>query len=77
MSPESIKDILTTICQYNTAKITHTFSKDGVCLICARCIPATSTLELTFLEDQKVELYSSIAEAVKIIELQVNSSHRT
>ncbi|MGH2317712.1 hypothetical protein ACRC6Q_08070 [Planococcus sp. SE5232] len=75
MKLESITEILTTIRQYNTAIIIHTFSKDGIYLIRARCIPSTSTIELTFLIEQRVELFDSIAEAVKIVELQVNSPH--
>ena len=75
MKLESITDILTTISQYNNATIIHTFSKDGTSLIRARCIPSTSTLELTFLAEQRVELFDSLAEAVKIVELQINSTH--
>lgn len=72
MSPERINEILSTMRQYNTAKINHTFSKDGIGLIRARCVPSTSILELTFLVEQKVELFDSLAEAVKAVEIQVN-----
>lgn len=72
MSVERINEILSTMRQYNTAKITHTFSKNGISLIHARCLPSTSTLELTFLTEQRVELYDSINEAVKTVEIQVN-----
>lgn len=72
MSSDRINEILSTMRQYNTAKITHTFSKDGISLIRARCVPSTSILELTFLEEQRVELYDSIVEAVKTVEIQIN-----
>lgn len=77
MSSESIKELLVTILEYNTVKITHTFSKNEIEIIQARCIPSTSTLELTFLQEQRVMLCECITEAVKIIEQQTNSIHST
>ncbi|MDQ0427495.1 hypothetical protein QOZ98_000320 [Planomicrobium stackebrandtii] len=52
MSSDRINEILSTMRQYHTAKIPHTFSKEGICLMRARCTPSTSTLKLTFLEEQ-------------------------
>lgn len=75
MRHDSITEILTTIRQYNTSIINHTFSKDGICSICVRCIPSTSTLELTYLEEQRIVLQDSVAEAVKLVEQQINSAH--
>ncbi|PSL40972.1 hypothetical protein B0H99_103104 [Planomicrobium soli] len=73
MSSESIKALLETICQYNTARITQTFSKDDMDVIHVRCLPGTSTLELTFIENEQIEHYDSINEATKVIEKAINS----
>ncbi len=69
MSSDRINEILSTMRQYHTAKITSTFSKEGNSLMRAVCIPSTSTLELTFLEERRIELYDCLAEAVKTVEI--------
>ncbi|TWT25971.1 hypothetical protein [Planomicrobium sp. CPCC 101110] len=68
MTNESIKALLVTICQYNTVRITQTFSKDDMDWIRVRCLPGTSILELTYLQSENVETYDSVDEAAAVIE---------
>ncbi|WKA56649.1 hypothetical protein [Planococcus shixiaomingii] len=74
MTIESIKNLLTTICQYNTVRITQTFTKDEVDWIQVRCVPNTSTLELTYLQTETIEKYDSVEEAANIIEKSISAS---
>ncbi|TWT09285.1 hypothetical protein [Planomicrobium sp. CPCC 101079] len=73
MTNESIKALLVTICQYNTVRITQTFSRDDMDWIQVKCVPNTSVLELTYLENQTIEHYESIDEAADVIEKSLYS----
>lgn len=73
MEIESIKELLTTVRNFNTVNIDQVFSKDDTDWIRVRSVPSTSTLELTFLQDQRVEHYESIAEAADVIHMHINS----
>ncbi|MGI2327145.1 hypothetical protein [Planococcus sp. YIM B11945] len=74
MKYENIKELLATICQYNTVRITQTFTKENADWITVICIPNTSTLELTFNQTQEVRQFNSVEEAAKLIESQINST---
>lgn len=77
MKKNHISDLLSTICQYNNVSITQTFTQDGNDLFSVRCVPNTTTLELTFLENGKIEHYESIEEAVAFIDKHINRSKIT
>lgn len=72
MKINHISDLLSTICQYNNVRITQTFSYEGKDIIIARCVPNTTTIELTFLETSAVEHFNSVEEAAVVIDLQLN-----
>lgn len=65
---ESIKSLLITICQYNTVRITQTFTKEDMDWIRVKCVPNTSVLELTFLQTEAIRHFDDIDEAAKVIE---------
>lgn len=73
MKLESIERLLSTVCEYNTVRITQVFTRDKVDWISVRCIPSTCTLELTYLQEQKTELYESVSEAADVIMQQTHS----
>lgn len=73
MKSESIKTLLTTVVDYNTVKITQIFTREGIDWIKVRCIPSTHTLELTYLLEQRIELYKSVSEATFVIAQQIQS----
>lgn len=73
MKLESIENLLTTVCEYNTVKITQVFTRDDIDWISVRCIPSTRTLELTYIQEQRIELYESVHEAAKIVQQQITS----
>lgn len=62
-----IKNLLSTICQFNNVRITQTFTSEDRDLIVVRCVPNTTTLELTFLETSTVEQYNSVDAAAAVI----------
>lgn len=67
MKLESIEALLSTVCEYNTVRITQVFTRDEVDWISVRCLPSTCTLELTYLQEQRTELYDSVPEAAIVI----------
>lgn len=67
-----ISDLLSTISQYNNVRITQTFTLEGKDIIIARCVPNTTTIELTFLDTSAVEHFNSIEEAAVVIDLHLN-----
>ncbi|WP_033541152.1 hypothetical protein [Planococcus sp. CAU13] len=67
MKLESIKDLLETICQYNTVNIKQTFTKTETDWIEVRCQPDTRILELTYVQTKTVKQYASIDEAAAAI----------
>ncbi|WP_203334816.1 hypothetical protein [Planococcus beigongshangi] len=72
MKKNHISDLLSTICQYNNVRITQTFTQEGNDLISVRCVPDTTTLELTFLETGEIALYNSVEEAAAFIDKHIN-----
>lgn len=73
MDLKNIILLLTTITQRNTVTITQSFSKAGEEWINVRCLPDTRTLELTFLQTNTVEHHTTIFEAAKVIDEQINT----
>ncbi|WP_156889976.1 hypothetical protein [Planococcus lenghuensis] len=73
MKLENIKELLETVCQYNTVNIMQTFTKDETDWIIVRCLPNTKILELTFVQTQTLEYHESIDEAAGLIATQINS----
>lgn len=74
MELKSIELLLTTVCEYNTVRITQVFTRGETDWISVRCIPSTCTLELTYLHDQKIELYDSVLEAAETILQEIDST---
>lgn len=74
MQIDHISNLLSTICQYNNVRITQTFTLENKDLILARCVPNTTTLELTFLETSTVEYYDSVEEAAAAVDTHLNSN---
>lgn len=74
MSKESLIKILKTLCDYNTVEIQHTFGTNEKPLITVRCIKNTSTIEITYLESQTIELFDSIEESAEVIQLLINKN---
>ncbi|WKA54966.1 hypothetical protein [Planococcus shixiaomingii] len=73
MSLESIKEILETVCFYNTVNITQTFSKAKEALFTVVCVKNTSTLEVTNLQTGAVEYFDSVEEAAIAIEKEIGA----
>ncbi len=69
---ESIKDLLKTICEYNTVNIKQTFTKTETDWIEVRCQPNTRFLELTYVQTKTIKCYESIDEAATIIDEYIN-----
>jgi hypothetical protein len=69
---ESIELLLATVCEYNTARITQVFTRSDEDWISVRCLPSTCTLELTYLHEQKIELYDSVSEAAQVIRQEID-----
>ena len=72
MKKNHVVDLLSTICQYNNVRITQIFTLEGKDFISVRCVPNTTTLELTFLETSEIELYNSVEEAADIVDSHIN-----
>ena len=77
MTFESIKEILETVCFYNTVNITQTFSKGEEVLFTVVCVKNTSTLEVRNLQTQKVEYFDSVEKAATAIEKEIGSYNLT
>jgi hypothetical protein len=71
MSLESIKEILETVCFYNTVNITQTFIKAEQAVFTVICVKNTSTLEVKNLQTQRVEYFDSVEEAAVVIERDI------
>ncbi|RLQ84932.1 hypothetical protein [Planomicrobium sp. Y74] len=74
MKRESIKELLETVCQYNTVNINQTFNKTETDWIEVRCQPDTRILELTYVQTKEVILYESIDEAATVIAKYMNDT---
>lgn len=72
MKLESIKELLKTLCQYNTVNIKQTFTKSETEWIEVRCQFNTRILELTYVQTKAVKWYESIDEAATVIEEYIN-----
>ncbi|TWT11959.1 hypothetical protein [Planomicrobium sp. CPCC 101079] len=77
MSLESIKEILETVCFYNTVNITQTFSKNEQALLTVVCLKNTSTLEVKNLQAQTVNYFESVEEAAVAIEKEIGAYNLT
>ncbi|OKL36972.1 hypothetical protein [Domibacillus mangrovi] len=72
MSLDSLKDLLGTLCSYNTIDITHTFEIDGQSIASVCCLKNTSIIEVTMVQTQSVEQYENLDEAAVAIKRLVN-----
>lgn len=77
MSLDHIVEILSTVREYNNVRITQTFSTDGRDVFSVRCIADTNVLELTYLEESKVEHFDTVMEAAVVIDAHLNKNHVT
>ncbi|TWT22948.1 hypothetical protein [Planomicrobium sp. CPCC 101110] len=77
MSLESIKEILETVCYYNTVNITQTFSKNEQALFTVVCLKNTSTLEVKNLQTQMVSYFESVEEAAVAIDKEISACNVT
>lgn len=73
MKLNDIERLLSTIYQYNSVRITQTFTKDGSEWISARCLPDTRIIELTFLQTSVIRNFDSVKAAARIIDQQINN----
>lgn len=71
MKLQSIETLLETVSRFNFVKITQVFTREGTDWISVRCVPGTSTLELTFLTTGKIECFTSVSEAAQTISQQL------
>lgn len=67
MSLNSIKEMLKTVCYYNTVNITQTFSNGDGPVITAKCLKDTKILEVTFAEGKRVEHFTCTEKAAAAI----------
>ncbi|MEM1505922.1 hypothetical protein RG959_21220 [Domibacillus sp. 8LH] len=72
MSLSRIKEMLKTLCYYNTVEITHTFSKYGQDFLKVNCEKNTEAIQLTFVECQTIKYYDDAEEAASVIEKLIN-----
>jgi len=72
MSLKHIKEMLNTLCYYNTVEITHTFSRNGQAFLKASCLRNTETIQFTFVKSQTIEYYDDVEEAASVIEKLIN-----
>lgn len=72
MSTESIKELLETVCRFNTVNIVQVFSDEKEDAVIVSCVKNTSTLKVTFLREQKTEYIDNIEKATALIDRQVN-----
>ncbi len=72
MSLDSLKDLLDTLCYYNTVDITHTFKRDGQSIASVCCLKNTSIIKVTMAQTKSIEQYESIEDAAVAIDRLVN-----
>lgn len=72
MSLKHIKEMLKTLCYYNTVEITHTFTKNGQAFLKTSCKKNTETIQLTFVGPQTIKYYDDIEVAAVVIEKLIN-----
>ena len=75
MSRDSIIGMLRTLCEYNNVEIKHTFSIEGKTQIVVRCLKNTSTIEITNLASNSVEIYDDLGKAAEAIQLLINADY--
>ncbi|MFD1863518.1 hypothetical protein [Planococcus chinensis] len=71
MKLQSIEKLLETVCRFNYVKITQVFTRQDIDWVSVRCVPSTSTLELTYLTTGEVECFASVAEAAHAVHEQL------
>lgn len=64
---DHVKDVLKTLCYYNSVEITHTFNKNGEAFLKVNCKKNTETIQLTFVQSQAIEYYEDHEEAALVI----------
>ncbi|WNS78449.1 hypothetical protein RRU94_00295 [Domibacillus sp. DTU_2020_1001157_1_SI_ALB_TIR_016] len=64
---DSTKMMLETLCYYKEVEITHTFSKDEQPLLKTSCVKNTDTLKVAFIQNETIEYYENVEEALCII----------
>lgn len=76
MSLDRIKEVLKTLCHYNTVNITHTFSKNEKTYIKVKCLLNTNTLAVSCYPTQNQEFlyFDSVEDAGVFINNQLNSN---
>ena len=72
MSTESIKELLETVCRFNTVNIVQVFSDEKEDVVVVSCLKNSSMLKITFLREQTTEYIDNIEKATTLIDLQVN-----
>ncbi|WP_075617541.1 hypothetical protein [Paenisporosarcina indica] len=73
MSKNNLIVMLKTLCKYNNVEIKHTFSIKGQPQIVVRCLRDTSTIEITNLATNTIELYDDLGKAAERIQLVTNT----
>ncbi|MFJ7307457.1 hypothetical protein [Peribacillus frigoritolerans] len=69
MTVEHVKKSLSELCYFSEVDITQTFSSNGVRILQVKCIPINTqhTFELTYPDSDKVDTFSDIDKAAKVI----------
>ena len=73
MSKESIVKMLQTLCKYNNVAITHTFDFDDQPMVIIKCVKDTKVIQITYLENNSIKLFTNLEDAAKEIRLVVES----
>lgn len=77
MKLEHIHELLNTVCEYSKTNITQVFCKGEVDWIRVQYVSSSGTLKLTYLQEQRVKYYESVAEAAKVILKETQSNIST
>ncbi|RNF39041.1 hypothetical protein [Planococcus salinus] len=77
MSTESIKELLETVCRYNTVNIVQVFSNEKEDVVAVSCVKNTSTLKIVFLQEHTTEYIDSIDKATALIDLHINQKQNS
>ncbi|SIS01423.1 hypothetical protein SAMN05878482_10933 [Peribacillus simplex] len=69
MKFEHVKKSLSDLCYFSKVDITHTFSMNGIRILQVRCLTINSQhiFELTYPGSDKVDSFSDLAKAAKVI----------
>ncbi|MCK1982189.1 MULTISPECIES: hypothetical protein [Peribacillus] len=69
MTVEHVKNLLSELCYFSEVDITQTFSFNGIRILQVKCITMNSlnTFELTYPDSDKVDTFSDIDKAAKVV----------